>query len=192
MNIKKSFKIYYLLIYEGSTEFNIFRYLTTNKFRELFEKSDIKFSNKVEIITNDKQEVSQGNLGGAGNIGHFKAKYTLIKDKYAGQKLFFILDNDLDDSLEMKRIIEAGGDIIQFVEYNSEYLLLKLSGKNPKKPFEFTNLKEFRIYTENEFKSQFGKDAPDLKDSDLDIIFATASYEDIVASFDKLFSTLEI
>lgn len=190
MGTKKIFKIYYLLISEGTTEFNIFAYLTKNKFRELFEKSDIQFSNKVEIINNGNQIVSQGNLGGAGNIGDFKAKHSLIKSKYPDQKLFFILDNDLNDSLEIKNVIEAGGDIIQFMEYNSEYLLLKLAGKNPRRPSEFTNLKQFRTYSENEFKNHFGKDAPDLKDSDLDLIFATASTKDIRASFDKLFSTL--
>lgn len=189
MAIRKSFRIYYLLISEGTTEFNIFAYLTKNKFRELFEKSDIKFSNKVEII-NGNQIISQGKLNGVGNIGHFRANYTLLKTHYAGQKLFFLLDKDLDDSLDIGKIITDGGDIVQFVEYNSEYLLLKFAGKNPKTPAEFTNLKDFRDYSKVEFAKEFNVRACDLKDSDLDSIFATASFEEISASFDQLFSTL--
>jgi hypothetical protein len=189
MNTKKEFKVYYLLISEGTTEFTIFAYLTKNKFRELFEKSSTKFSNKVEIIT-EKQTISQGKLGGAGHINDFKAKYDLIKKSYSGQKLFFLLDKDLDDSLKIEVVIKAGGDVVQFMEFNSEYLLLKFAGKNPKKPSEFNNLAEFRNYSYREFEKQFRKKASDLKDADLDLIFGTVSDEEIKASFNELFSTL--
>lgn len=189
MSIKKSFRVYYLLISEGTTEFNIFAYITKDKFRELFENSNIKFSIKVEIINGD-QVISQGKLGGAGNIGDFRAKHALIKSYYADQTLFFLLDKDLDDSLDIEKIITAGGDIVQFIEFNSEHLLLKFAGKNPKKPSEFTNLKDFRDYTKAEFLKEFGKKASDLINTDFDLIFANTSYKEISSSFDKLFSTL--
>lgn len=184
---RKSFKIYYLLICEGTTEFNLFAYLTRNKFRGLFDKSNIKFSDKVQVV---EVGISQGRLNGAGNIGDFKAKYDGIKQKYSGQKLFFVLDKDLDDSSRIEAMIQAGGDIVQFVEYNSEYLLLKLAGKNPKIPSEFKNLKEFRDYSKTEFLKQFGKKACDFKESDLDLIFKTINEEEARASFAEIFSTL--
>lgn len=50
MKKNKNFKTYYLLLVEGTTEFNLFAYLTKKKFRDEFEKSNIKFSNKVTVI----------------------------------------------------------------------------------------------------------------------------------------------
>lgn len=191
MNIKKSFKVYYLLISEGATEYNLFAYLTRNKFRGLFDASNIKFSDKVEIIKDEKQIVFKGNLGGTGNIGSFEAKYALIKKSYSGQKLFFLIDNDLEDSVEIGNTIKRGGDIVQFVEYNSEYLLLKFAGKNIKKPSEFNNRNEFRDYSKVEFRKHFhNRDASDLKDTDFDLIFNTVKDEDIKSSFSELFATL--
>jgi hypothetical protein len=190
MDRKKGFNVYYLLVSEGTVEFNIFAYLTKNKFRTLFEKSNIKFSNKVEIIKGGNQIVFQGKLGGTGNIGAFKAKYELIRDKYVDQKRFFILDKDLDDTSLIEKLIKDNGDIIQFVEYNSEYLLLKFSGKSPKKPTEFKNMNEFRSYCKTEFKKQFNKIAPEFKEVDLDPIFNNVSEEEIRASFKELFLTL--
>src|SRR3989344_663539 len=171
MNTKKSFKTYYLLLAEGPTEFNLFAYLTKNKFRNLFAESSIQFSNKVEIIKDGKQKVSQGKLNGTSYIKDFKITNSLIKKQYAGQTLFFVLDKDLDDSLAIEKLIVKNGDIIQFVEYNSEYLLLKFGNKNPKKPSDFNNLKEFRDYCKPEFEKQFKKKASDFKDSDFDSIF---------------------
>jgi hypothetical protein len=191
MDKKKSFKVYYLLISEGTTEFNLFGYLTTKKFKKVFEESNIQFSIKVEIIKDGRQMISQGKLGGAGNIGDFKTKYTLVKDKYPDQKLFFMLDKDLEDSLKIGDLIKRGGDIIQFVEYNSEYLLLKFAGKDLKKPSDFKNLGDFRnVYCKSEFKKQFKKDAPDFKDDDFDSIFNNVSDEEIKRNFAELFSTL--
>ncbi len=187
---KKSFDVYYLIISEGTTEFIIFAYLTKNKFRKLFEESNIKFSNKTEVIKDGNQIVSQGNLGGAGHIGDFKAKYSLIKNKYSDQKLFFLLDKDLDDSLKIENAIIAGGDIVQFIEYNSEYLLLKFSGKNPKTPSCFNGMKEFRDYSKIEFEKEFGKNASDLKDVDLELIFGDVSEKEIRLAFAEIFSTL--
>lgn len=88
MGTKKSFKIYYLLLTEGSTEFNLFAYLTKNRFRNDFEKSNIKFSDKITIT---EMDISKGNLNGVGNLASFKSKYNLIKEdiRYQGEKLFF-------------------------------------------------------------------------------------------------------
>lgn len=191
MNKWKSFKIYYLLICEGSTEFNIFAYLTKVKFRILFDNSNIKFSDKVQMVEGG---ISKGKLNGANSFVHFKSKYNCIKNggKYKGQKLFFILDKDINDSQKIENLIIKGGDIVQFVEYNSEHLLLKLAGKNPKNPSDFKNLKDFRDYCKNEFLKQFKKEASKLKDPDFDSIFSNVNDEEIKNCFNKLFSTIEI
>lgn len=36
MSKKKSFEVYYLLVSEGTAEYRLFGYLTTKKFREMF------------------------------------------------------------------------------------------------------------------------------------------------------------
>lgn len=190
MNTKKSFKIYYLLLAEGTTEFNLFAYLTKNKFKKLFIESRIQFSNKVEIIKNGNQIISQGKLGGISSIKNFKRKNTLIKKQYPGQILFFMLDKDLNDSSAIETLIKQNGDIVQFVEYNSEYLLLKFANKNPKKPSSFKSLKSFRNYCKREFEKQFKKKASEFKDTDFDSIFSKVKNTEIRKSFSQLFSTL--
>lgn len=187
MSAKKSFQVYYLLISEGTTEFNIFAYLTKNKFRSLFDKSDIKFSLKVEII---ELGISQGKLDGVSDIKQFSIKYDSIKEKYNGQRRFFVLDKDLDDSSAIETLIKRNDDIVQFLEYNSEFLLLKFSGKNPKSPSGFENFGIFRTYCKTEFEKHFGKEASDLKDADFDLIFGNASADEIKNAFSELFSTL--
>lgn len=187
MEKKKSFIIYYLLLCEGTTEFNLFAYLTRVKFRGLFDQSNIKFSDGVQIVASN---VSQGKLNGAGNLSSFKAKYDAIKKKYSGQTLFFVLDKDLDDSAQIETMIQTGGDIVQFLICNSEHLLLRLDGRNPKEPSDFTNLKDFRDYCKAEFLKQFGKEAPKFKDPDFELIFAKLSDDDIRATFVELFATL--
>lgn len=190
MGNKKGFNVYHLLLSEGTTEFNLFAYLTRNRFRGLFEASSVKFSNNVEIIKNGNQVVSQGKLGGVGNVGDFRASNTLIKEKYPGQRLFYFLDKDIDDSTVIGALINADGDIIQFVEYNSEHLLLKLGGKNPKDPAEFANLKDFRDYCKQEFVKQFGKHAHKFKDVDFELVFNNSTEDEIRDSFNELFATL--
>lgn len=189
MNKKKSFKTYYLLICEGSTESNIFAYLTKVRFRVLFNNSNIQFSNRVEIVENG---ITQGKLNGDGSFHAFKIKYKFIKNnvRYRGQKFFFILDKDFDDSPQKEALIKKRGDIVQFMEYNSEYLLLKFAGKNPKNPSYFKNLKDFRDYCKNEFLKQFKKEAKYFNDSDLNSIFSNISDKEIKNSFNELFSTL--
>jgi len=91
---KKRFQVYHLLVSEGTTEYNLFAYLK-NRFRELFDNSNIKFSDKVQIPS---AGISNGKLNGASDIKSFKSKYKLIKKFYNNQKRFFILDKDLDDS----------------------------------------------------------------------------------------------
>jgi len=190
MGNKKGFNIYYLLLSEGTTEFNLFAYLTRNKFRGLFDSSNIKFSNKIEIIKDGNQIVSQGKLDGVSTIAHFKSKHILIKEKYAGQKLFYFLDKDIDDSSAIGELIIQDGDIVQFMEYNSEHLLLRLAGKNPKNPSDFENLNDFRTYCKKEFVTQFGKNAHKFKDADFDSIFNNVNDNDTKATFVELFSTL--
>ena len=187
MSVKKSFQVYYLLISEGPTELNIFAYLTRNKFRALFDESDIKFSLKVEIV---ELGISQGKLGGSGDIKQFGIQYDSIRTKYDGQRRFFVLDKDLDDSVAIEKLIKQNNDIVQFLEYNSEFLLLKFSGKNPKNPSEFENLSTFRPYCKSEFEKHFGMKTSDLKDADFDSIFANASDDEIKSAFSELFSTL--
>ncbi|MDO8575395.1 MAG: hypothetical protein Q7R78_01700 [bacterium] len=187
MNKKKSFKVYYLLISEGTTEFNLFGYLTTKKFKEDFVKSHIQFSIKVEIV---EISVSQGKLDGVSDVKGFKSKYDLIKERYEGQKRFFLLDKDIDDSSAIEALIKQSDDIVQFIEHNSEYLLLKLSGMNPKNPSNFSNLAEFRSYCKSEFLKHFGKKASDFKDIDFDSIFNSVTDKVIKDSLTELFSTL--
>lgn len=190
MNTRKSFKIYYLLLAEGATEFNLFAYLTKNKFRELFADSSIQFSNKVEIIKDENQIISQGKLGGIGSIKDFKKRNALIKARYVDQTLFFILDKDLDDSSAIEALIKRNGDVVQFVEYNSEYLLLRFGGKNPKQPSDFNNMGEFRFYCKAEFQKQFRKEASEFKDPDFDLIFSNIEDTEIRKSFSELFTII--
>ena len=190
MNNKKGFNVYYLLLSEGTTEFNLFAYLTKVRYRELFSKSNIQFRNTVEIIKDGNQIVSQGKLEGVSNLAHFIAKHTLIKEKYAGQRLFYILDKDVDESSAIEKAIIESGDLVQFTEHNSEHLLLRLGGKNPKNPEDFANLNDFRDYCKKEFVKQFGKNAHKFKDSDFEGVFNTCTEDDIKASFSELFGTL--
>ncbi|MBU4422113.1 hypothetical protein KKB41_04150 [Patescibacteria group bacterium] len=187
MSTKKSFDVYYLLVSEGTTEYRLFGYLTKNKFKDVFSKSKIKFSDKVELV---EMGVSQGKLNGVGNIKDFKKKYKSIREKYKGQKRFFMLDKDIDDSSDIEKLIKKNSDIVQFIEYNSEYLLLKLSSKNPKDRSEFKNLGEFRDYCKTEFQKQFSKKASDFKDVDFDSVFKNVKDNNIKRSFAELFSTL--
>ena len=190
MDEKKGFNVYYLLLSEGTTEFNLFAYLTKNKFKALFSVSSVQFSNRVEIIKDGNQIVSQGKLEGVSDITHFRAKHVLIKAKYAGQRLFYFLDKDIDDSSAIEVLITQDGDLVQFTEYNSEHLLLRLAGKNPKVPLDFENLQDFRIYCKKEFVKQFGKNAHKFKDTDFDSVFENVKDKDIKNSFAELFSTL--
>ena len=86
MDEKKGFKIYYLLLSEGTTEFNLFAYLTKVRFRVLFAGSSIQFRNTVEIIKDGNQIVSQGKLDGVSTIAHFTSKHILIKEKYEDEE----------------------------------------------------------------------------------------------------------
>lgn len=189
MKKNKNFKIYYLLLVEGTTEFNLFAYLTKKKFRDEFEKSNIKFSNKVTIANID---ISGGKLNGVGNLSSFKGKYNRIKkdSRHKGEKLFFIIDEDFDDSSQVKDLIEKDGNIVQFVKYNSEHLLLRFGNKNPKNPSDFISLEDFRNYCKMEFQRQFKKKASEFKEPDFDLIFNGIDDKKIRRSFGELFSTL--
>lgn len=190
MGNKKSFNVYYLLLSEGTTEFNLFAYLTKVRFRVLFAGSSIQFRNTVEIIKDGNQIVSQGKLDGVSTIAHFTSKHILIKEKYEDQRLFYFLDKDIDDSSAIEALITQDGDLVQFLEYNSEHLLLRLAGKNPQNPSDFGNLSDFRTYCKKEFVSQFGKNAHKFKDVDFDSLFKGVNDDDIKTALAELFSTL--
>lgn len=189
MEKKKGFKLYYLLLSEGTTEFNLFAYLTKNRFRALFNGSDVQFSNRVEIIKDGNQIVSQGKLEGVSDLAHFTAKHILIKTKYAGQRLFYLLDKDIDDSIAIGTLITKDGDLVQFMEYNSEHLLLRLAGRNPKNPSDFGSLSDFRTYCKKEFVQQFGKHAHKFKDADFELVFNVPTEAEVRASLSELFAT---
>ena len=188
MGKKKGFIEYYSLVYEGTAEESLFAYLTKVRFKKLFDKSNIKFSNKIEI---PKSGISKGKLNGISDLASFKKKYQPIKRKDKRQKLFFLIDKDLDDSSKIEEIIKRGDDIIQFVEYNSEYLLLNFAGNNTKNPSYFpNNLKNFRNYCKIEFRNKFGKEASEFKDQDFNNILKDVGDDEIKKAFPELFSTL--
>lgn len=191
MEGKKGIKVYYLLLSEGSTEFNLFAYLTKVRFRQIFANSSIQFSINVEIIKNGNQIVAQGKLDGVSDITHFTKKHNLIKAKYTGQKLFYFLDKDMDDSSAIEALIKQDGHFAQFMEYNSEHLLLRLAGKNPKNPSDFADLKKFRDYCKGEFVKQFGKHAHKFKDNDFELVFNIPTEDEVRASFTELFATID-
>jgi len=186
MTKKKIFQIYHLLVSEGTTEYNLFAYLK-NRFTDLFDDSNIKFSDKVQISSIG---ISNGKLNGVSDINSFKKKYKLIKEQYRDQKRFFILDKDLDDSKKIADAIKKGKDIVQFIEYNSEYLLLNFAGKNPKNPADFANLENFRSYCKTEFQKKFGKKASEFHEIDFDKILRNIDEEEIKKAFSELFSIL--
>ncbi len=189
MSVKKGFNVYYLLVSEGTTEYNLFSYLVKNRYRKLFAVSNIQFSDKVDIAS---AGISKGKLNGAGNLSAFERKFYLIKNdgRYKGQKLFFVIDKDLDDSPDIEALIRQSGDIVQSIEFNSEHLLLNFAGKNPRNPTDFSNLGNFRAYCKEEFERQFNKKACDLKDHDFDAIFRRVTDRKIKNSFIELFATL--
>lgn len=191
MTKKKIFPVYYVLP-EGATEYNLFAYLK-NRFKDLFDDSNIKFSNKVQISS---AGISNGKLNGIESFLSFNSKYKSIKRQYKDRnedrKLFFILDKDLDDSEKIADAVKNGEDIVQFIKYNSEYLLLNFAGKNPRKPSDFESLKIFRKYCKDEFNAQFGKEASAFKDQDFAKILDKVSDEEIKKVFSVLFSILEI
>ena len=100
------------------------------------------------------------------------------------------LHKDIDDSKKIADAIKTGKDVAQFIEYNSEYLLLNFAGKNPEKPSDFKNLKIFRKYCKNEFVAQFGKEASAFKDQDFEEILNKVGDEEIKKVFSVIFSTL--
>jgi hypothetical protein len=134
---------------------------------------------------------SQGKLDGVSNLAHFRSKHTLIKEKYPSQRLFYFIDRDVDDSDAISTFVESEGDLIQFIEYNTEHMLISLDGKNPLNPCDFDDLKQFRDYCKTEFVSQYGKRAHKFKDSDFEKIFGKCTEEQIRESLSVLFSTLD-
>lgn len=186
MGIKKSLKIYYFLACEGYTEYKIFSYLTRNRFRNQFLKSDIRFRDGINI-TQGETIISNGKLNGVGDKANFKSKYLILKKYYPDGIFFFFLDKDLYDSSEIEQMVRMGGDFVQFIKYNSEYLLLKLSNFNLKDPEDFDCLEDFRQYCKNEFHAKFKKKASEIKEVELEQIFKRISDDEIKDIFNELF-----
>jgi hypothetical protein len=90
----------------------------------------------------------------------------------------------------IEALITQDGDLVQFMEHNSEHLLLRLAGKNPKNPSEFGNLNNFRTYCKKEFVTQFGKNAHKFKDADFEQVFNNCTEDETRANFSELFSTI--
>ncbi len=187
MQQKIILKEYYLLLTEGLTEFNIFAYLTRVRFRDIFANSSIQFSEKVEIVELD---ISKGILNGITNLKTFKNKYKSIRKKYKGQGKFFLLDSDIIDSSEIEIHIKENNDIVQFMDFNSEYLLLKIVGKKLRHKDEFQNLTDFRNYCKFEFSKHFEKKAHELKGTDFHKIFESISDKDVMGYFPVLFKLI--
>jgi hypothetical protein len=188
MHMKK-LKIYYKLIVEGYTERNIFAYLTKVKFKQDFNKSNIQFTSNVNIAK-PSINIAQGNLGGCHNLKTFKKNYKAIRSKHPNEKLFFLLDKDMPESLHIQDLIIKDNNIIQFIEHNSEYLLLKYTKQNPQHPTQFPDLESFRNYIKQKFKNHFKKEASELDEKDFDFIFNNIEDEIIKKDFTELFKTL--
>ncbi|MDD4358757.1 MAG: hypothetical protein PHY30_03000 [Candidatus Pacebacteria bacterium] len=184
--MKKSLKIHYFLAWEGYTEYKIFSYLTRNRFRGQFLKSDIRFRDAINI-TQGEIIISNGKLNGVGDKTNFKSKYLILKKYYPDETFFFFLDEDLYDSSEIEQMIKMGGDFVQFIKYNSEYLLLKLSNFNLKNPEDFDRLEDFRQYCKDEFYERFRKKASEMKEAELEQIFKKISEDEIKDIFNELF-----
>jgi len=74
MDKKKRFQVYHLLVSEGTTEYNLFAYLK-NRFKDLFDDSNIKFSDKVQIPS---VGILNGKLNGALQCPRFLNKNSLL------------------------------------------------------------------------------------------------------------------
>lgn len=185
-------RIYHFLACEGHTEYIIFSYLTRNRFRDRFSRANtnVEFSDKANVIVNADESISGGKLNGVKSLKHFNIKYAALKTAYPTQTFFFFLDEDLNDSAAIKKVILQGGDFVQFVTYNSEYLLLERSGNNPQHPTAFGTLQDFRNYCKATFLTTFGKEASRINDQDLDTILTNSTDAEIEAIFGDLFALI--
>lgn len=185
-------RIYHFLACEGHTEYIIFSYLTRNRFRDRFSRTNtnVEFSDRANVIVNTDESISGGKLNGVKSFKHFNLKYSALKAAYPSQTFFFFLDEDLDDSNAIKQVILQGGDFAQFITYNSEYLLLQLSGNNPQNPTAFPNMQAFRDYCKATFLSTFGKEASRINDIDLDTMLGNSTDAELEIIFADLFALI--
>lgn len=185
-------RTYHFLACEGHTEYVIFSYLTRSRFRERFSKANthVEFSDKANVIVNAEESISGGKLNGVKSLKHFNLKYSALKVAYPDQTFFFFLDEDLDDSTTIKQAILQGGDFVQFITYNSEYLLLKLSGNNPQDPKTFPTMKAFRDYCKATFLATFSKEASRINERDLDTMLNSRTDAELEVIFSDLFSLI--
>ena len=185
--MKKPFKVYYFLAYEGHTEFVIFAYIK-NRFKDVFSKSKVTFREprNTELFSN-------GKLNGVKDLSDFEDKYIRIKKDYENETFLFILDDDLYHSPRIAKKIKEGRDFVQFIKYNSEFMLLRLAGHELKDISEFdSNFQEFRDYSKSEFRRVYGKDLKYIINDDfLDSVMLGLSDEDIKKNFEVIFSLCE-
>ncbi len=184
--MKKPFKTYYFLAYEGHAEFILFAHLK-NRFKKLFEDSNIKFRELT-----DSEVFSNGKIKGVKSLKDFEEKYLKIKNnnEYKDLTFLFFLDEDLYHSPEIGKKISEGGDLIQFIKYNSEFILLKLSGYEIKDISEFKpDFQGFRDYCKEEFRKKHGQDLKYIINDDfLDSILGSIPDETIKENFKTIFS----
>lgn len=185
-------RIYYFLACEGHTEYIIFSYLTRSRFKGRFSKANtnVEFNDKANVIVNADESISGGKLNGIKSLDHFNLKYAALKNAYPDQTFFFFLDEDLDDSASIKQAILQGGDFAQFITYNSEFLLLRLSGNNPQEPSTFANLQEFRTYCRETFLATFAKKASWINEADLNAMLANVTDAELEVIFADLFGLI--
>jgi len=145
---------------EGETEIHVFNFLK------------IVYSNK-KIRFGKPQD-----LEGIKDLAEFKRKYKKLarantmkpKRDYAHVNFLFIIDNDLDDSNEIKDFILDKGNLVQLCNPNTEGMILSIIGK---KQICSTDKKGFRKKCKVNFENYFNCEAHKLKDSQLREIFNT-------------------
>lgn len=181
--MKKPFKVYYFLACEGHTEFIMFAYLK-NRYRQLFRSANVKFREP-----RDDGVFSNGKLNGVKSLEHFEGIYSQIKQDYPDETFLFFLDEDLYHSPQIGKKIKDGGDMVQFIKYNSEFLLLTLSGHTLKDISDFKpDFQGFRDYCKEEFRKVFGDDAKRIINDDfLNGILGDVTDEVIMQKFDVIF-----
>ena len=119
------------------------------------------------------------NLNGVGNLNNFEKKYSKCfktyklkpKKDFANVKFLFIIDNDLSDSKKIEKFILGKGHLVQLCNPNTEGMLLSIIGK---KQIRDTEYKVFRKKCKDEFKNNFGCEAHQLKEKQLQELFSSA------------------
>ncbi len=145
---------------EGETEIHVFNFL-----KILYWNKKIRFGRPQD-------------MGGVRDFAEFKRKYNKLckandlrpKKDYAHVNFLFIIDNDLDDSEEIKKFILEKRNLVQLCDPNTEGMILAIAGK---KQVCSTDKKNFREKCKANFKNHFKCEAHKLKDHKLREIFSS-------------------